>query len=190
MMEFPFRVPICTYDIDDWENVKKEIQLPELTDAHLEQGVEVHTDFFEHDYAGVLPPYADQLFKVAAVPINKFRKSGCLGRRHQMEISAMWFETQVESQKHRVHNHGQYGWSCILYYDFDPNIHTPTTFYAPFHDFLDGNMMSYVPPAKEGSIVFFPSSLHHEALPNRSNVKRTIISFNIKGHIDKTKAVI
>ena len=190
MKEFPFRVPICTYEIEDWEEKKKSIQLPDLADKHLDQGVEVYTDFFEWDHAGVLPPYADQVFKAAAIPINKFKKSGCLGRNHQMEISSMWFESQLDSHKHRVHNHGMYGWSCILYYDFHENIHMPTTFYSPFHDFKDGNLMSYVPRVKEGSIVFFPAALHHESIPNRSPVKRTIISFNVKGHVDKTKAII
>ena len=104
MMEFPFRVPVCTYEIDDWDEVKKSIQLPDPTDDHLSQGVEVYTDFFEWDHAGKLPPYADQVFKAAAVPINKFKKSGCLGRNHQMEISSMWFESQLDSHKHRVHN--------------------------------------------------------------------------------------
>ena len=59
MMEFPFRVPICTYEIEDWEEKKKSIQLPDLADKHLDQGVEVYTDFFEWDHAGTLPPYAD-----------------------------------------------------------------------------------------------------------------------------------
>ena len=109
-MEFPFRVPICTYQIEDWEEAKKSITLPDPTDKHLDQGVEVYTDFFEWDQKGLLPPYADQVFKAAAVPINKFKKSGCLGRNHQMEISSMWFETQLAAHKHRVHNHG-----CLLY---------------------------------------------------------------------------
>ena len=49
MMEFPFRVPICTYQIEDWEEAKKSITLPDPTDKHLDQGVEVYTDFFEWD---------------------------------------------------------------------------------------------------------------------------------------------
>ena len=102
MMEFPFRVPICTYQIEDWEEAKKSITLPDPTDKHLDQGVEVYTDFFEWDQKGLLPPYADQVFKAAAVPINKFKKSGCLGRNHQMEISSMWFESQLDSHKHRA----------------------------------------------------------------------------------------
>ena len=47
---------------EDWEE-KKSIQLPDLADKHLDQGVEVYTDFFEWDHAGKLPPYADQVFK-------------------------------------------------------------------------------------------------------------------------------
>ena len=57
MMEFPFRVPICTYEIEDWEEKKKSIQLPDLADKHLDQGVEVILTFLN----GIMQVYCHHM---------------------------------------------------------------------------------------------------------------------------------
>ena len=36
-------------------------------------------------------------------------------------------------------------------------------------------------------MVIFPSTIMHEASPNRSNKRRTIVSYNLRGHVDKVK---
>ena len=39
-------------------------------------------------------------------------------------------------------------------------------------------------------MIIFPAYINHEALPNPSNKRRTIISFNIQGDIPKTKMLV
>ncbi len=36
-------------------------------------------------------------------------------------------------------------------------------------------------------MVIFPATVMHEAPQNRSDVRRTIVSFNIRGHVDNVK---
>jgi len=48
-------------------------------------------------------------------------------------------------------------------------------------------METFQPNVKEGDMILFPSSLLHEAPLNKSNVRRTIISYNIRGYVDYVK---
>ena len=46
---------------------------------------------------------------------------------------------------------------------------------------------SIQPKVKEGDMILFPSSLLHEAPVNRTDTRRTIISYNIRGYVDYVK---
>lgn len=89
--------------------------------------------------------------------------------------------------KHGVHNHGHSGWSAVLYVEFDPEYHTATKFYSPFNNPWSGRLQTFIPPVNEGDLVIFPATISHEALPNESERLRTIISFNLRGKVDKVK---
>ena len=96
-------------------------------------------------------------------------------------LVAMWHQTTANGQFHGVHNHGPVGITAVLYVDFDPAIHKATTFFAPFHNYINGEVVDYMPDVEEGDVVFFPSYLPHMQEPNFTGVSRTIVSFNIMG---------
>ena len=93
----------------------------------------------------------------------------------------MWYQMTSGGESHQVHTHGATGLSCVWYLEFDPEVHKATTFYAPFHDPLSGDMIQHTPEVQEGDLVVFPSFLMHEQEGNDSDKRRTIISFNIEG---------
>ena len=68
-----------------------------------------------------------------------------------------------------------------MYVDFDPTVHKPTTFYSPFPDYINGEVMEFTPDVKEGDIVFFPSFVHHCQDPSKSETQRVVISMNFAG---------
>ena len=47
--------------------------------------------------------------------------------------------------------------SCILYVEFDPQVHESTAFYQPFPDPWFGTLHKIQPQIEEGDILMFPS---------------------------------
>ena len=80
---------------------------------------------------------------------------------------------------HSVHNHGS-GYSSVLYIEYDPTCHKPTTFVSN----LDKKI--YSPKVNEGEIIFFNSKYDHFCPQNESIKKRIICAFNLKKLIDMT----
>ena len=110
------------------------------------------TDYFKYHQEGKLPPYADKLFDILQPSLKEFDQ---------------------------LHNHGALGYSAIFYAQLEDD-HSPTSFFAPFLDFIEGNVIEYVPEVSEGDIVFFPSCLTHQCRVVQSSTERIIFSFNIR----------
>ena len=71
--------------------------------------------------------------------------------------------------------------SSVCYVDYDPEVHKPTHFYAPYLNFINGSVIDHIPEGiEEGSIIFFPSAIGHCTVPHHSDKTRTILSFNLK----------
>ena len=104
-----------------------------------------------------------------------------------VEFVEMWYQKYYNMVEHKTHCHGFTGWSSIIYVEFDPNIHESTRFFSPFRQPWDCDMETFQPNVKEGDMILFPSSLLHEAPLNKSNTRRTIISYNIRGYVDYVK---
>ena len=94
-------------------------------------------------------------------------------------VGDMWYQQSKRNQRHEVHNHGSTGFSAIWYLEFDPSFHKPTTFTAPFPDALTGNLLQGSPNVREGSLFIFPSFILHEQEESKTDVRRTVVSFNL-----------
>lgn len=177
-----FSVPSAHYSIDNWETNKQIIldALPTRVSEHLDSNGLVYTDFFHQDQAG-LPEYADTVLPIIGPYLTHFSEGACI------EFTDMWFQTALRNQRHPMHNHGGVGWSAVIYVEFDPTVHTSTQFISPFDNPWDGQLQTFSPPMQEGDIIIFPASLKHEALENNSDVRRTIISFNMRGYVTKVR---
>lgn len=146
-----------------------------LNHNHTEHGM--RTDFFHNDKEKIIPAY----YKIVTSALDEYLQEieGNVGFR--LKICSMWYQMTSGGQSHQVHTHGATGLSCVWYLEFDPEVHKATTFYAPFHDPLSGDMIQHTPEVQEGDLVVFPSFLMHEQEGNDSDKRRTIISFNIEG---------
>jgi len=63
-------------------------------------------------------------------------------------------------------------------------------FYSPFTGLSpNGNVETCQLNITEGDMVLFPSSILHDAPLNRSDTRRTVVSYNLRGHVDTVKHV-
>tara|TARA_R100000482_G_scaffold124238_2_gene76408 strand:+ start:959 stop:1543 length:585 start_codon:yes stop_codon:yes gene_type:complete len=178
-----FSVPLVKYHIVNWKENKKRIleSLPKLNQEHLGRDVGLYTDFFEVIKNNNLPTYSNVVIDIIKPYLADFTQQRCV------EFTNMWFQTAFKGNSHGLHNHGHSGWSSVIYVEFNPQFHTSTKFISPFNNPWDGNLVDFMPEVQEGDMIIFPSTLTHESLPNQSEVRRTIVSYNLRGHVDCVK---
>jgi len=174
-----FKIPLLHLEVENW-NDKKKI-LKDLFDISLYKNTEPDeqtTDYFYKVESGNKDKDLETIRSLFSPEIEKFRK--CFSFE-DVEMLVSWFEMSMNGQHHEVHNHGATGYSAVCFIDFDKKYHKPTNFVSPFNDFYKGNTLTFEPPnIHEGSLIFFPSCIHHYAPANHSNIPRMIISFNLK----------
>ena len=179
-----FTVPIVHYPIENWSENKKKIldALPPEDDSQLEpNGTGLYTDFFINGKVKELPSY----FHTVVDVIKPYLKSFMDG--NPVEFVEMWYQKYYNMVEHKTHCHGFTGWSSIIYVEFDPKVHQSTRFFSPFRQPWDCDVEVFQPKVKEGDMILFPSSVLHEAPVNRTDTRRTIISYNIRGYVDYVK---
>tara|TARA_B100001029_G_C14824797_1_gene319683 strand:- start:43 stop:624 length:582 start_codon:yes stop_codon:yes gene_type:complete len=177
-------LPFFCYRVDNWNDKKQSLLdiLPQEEEKYLESDKSLYTDYYENKKSKFLPEYANFFFDLIKSDLILFALNN--GRKYEdLKISNMWWQSSFKTQRHSVHNHGGTGWSCVFYVNFNPKIHLPTKFYTHYSDPWTGTSSEWFPPnIQEGDFIIFPSYLNHESLPNQSDIKRTIISFNILGN--------
>ena len=179
-----FTVPIVHYPIENWSENKKKIldALPPEDDSQLEpNGTGLYTDFFINGKVKELPSY----FHTVVDVIKPYLKSFMDG--NPVEFVEMWYQKYYNMVEHKTHCHGFTGWSSIIYAEFDPKVHESTRFFSPFRQPWDCDVEVFQPKVKEGDMILFPSSVLHEAPVNRTDTRRTIVSYNIRGYVDYVK---
>ena len=179
-----FAVPIVYYPIENWSENKKKIldALPPEDDSQLEpNGSGLYTDFFINGKVKEFPSYFHTVVDVIKPYLKDFMDG------NPVELVEMWYQKYYKNVEHNTHCHGFTGWSSIIYVEFDPKVHESTLFYSPFRQPWDCDVETFQPEVKEGDMILFPSSLLHEAPVNRTNTRRTIISYNIRGYVDYVK---
>jgi len=184
-----FSVPIIHYEIENWEFNKKRIldALPPECPEHADpQDHGLYTDFFLTAAEGVteMPSYSKTVIDIIKPYLADFS-----GER-RIEFTDMWYQKYYKGVQHSYHNHGHSGWSSVIFVEFDPELHEATQFISPFNNIWNGNLEIFQPPVKEGDMILFPSTIAHEAPPNRSDTRRTIVSYNLRGHTDTVKATL
>lgn len=167
-----FTIPFYQSEVINWD-VKKSNLLKIYDQCSMGHG-DQNTDYSIKEKN----PYSTVVNTIFYEDLKKIQN--CLEYPNPLKVDCAWFQSYNESDHHSLHNHG-YGYlSMVCYINYDSNYHKPTTFVAPFYDFMTGNTMQYEPQnIKEGSIIVFPSSLPHFVPPNRSKVERLILSANI-----------
>lgn len=170
-VEQAFGIPVFSHTIENWSEYKDEL----IAMLHTEDGDGHQTDYFKYHQFGELPPYAEKLFEVLKPALDEFNDI----YPHEFTIHNVWGQRYTRGGYHPLHNHGALGYSAIVYASLESD-HQPTSFFAPYIDFIEGDVIEYVPEVKEGDIVFFPSALMHQCKAVQSDSERVVFSFNIK----------
>ena len=187
-----FSVPIIHYEIENWEVNKKRIldALPPECPEECDEGI--FTDFYTNASKGMteLPEYADTIIDIIKPYLVDATQKIEINSLGKLEFIDMWYQKYYRGVSHGPHNHGHGGWSSIIYIEFDPEVHQATQFCSPFNNMWTGELLYFTPPIKEGDMVLFPSIITHEALPNMSDIRRTIVSYNLRGKVYQPKKTI
>jgi hypothetical protein len=171
-----FTVPYLQLEVDQWDIKKKK--LLEVMNSHdMCLDSSVLTSFYdstngktEHQNKIIESIFEDEL--------NHMKKS--FGFKFY-SIQQFWFQEQYKNMYHPIHDHSDrnIGLSSICYIDFDPLEHTAVNFISPFIDSFRLAHTNYSPQVNSGSMLFFPSNILHQTLPNSSDKVRRIISINL-----------
>jgi hypothetical protein len=181
-----FSVPLYKFSISNWKEEKKLI-LEALPEEKL--ATDIYTDFWENSNERKLPSYSDLVLDIVSPAIETLQSTldrgpdgNLLTHQCWMGLDNMWYQTEHRGQKHDLHNHGFIGWSSVLYVNYNPKVHTATKFLSPTGcgAGTGGLIQWYQPDVKEGDFIIFDSNIMHQALPNESDEKRTIISMNFQ----------
>jgi hypothetical protein len=181
-----FQSPILHMSVPNWEEKKpKLLELSKLQNftypsSAPEINHSVNTTFF---YANENHGKKDDLalrLEIANILKDEIEAFEDTFELNFKEIDMAWFQTEEQNMFHGIHNHGYGTFSVVCYLDYNPEVHRPIYFLSPYNNLFTGEVDLYTPPyLDEGSIIFFPSSVNHFTEPNKSKVKRNILSFNI-----------
>ena len=152
-------------------NKQKFIRCDLSTPQNLAYNVSTETDrnFNNKSYVRYLEeflrPELSEFFKEAEVSFHmenawcvRYRKGDCQG----------------------IHNHRAWGFSGVLYLEFDPKIHTSTLFVSPWQDpIVDTAQVNAPQDVKEGTVFIFPSYCLHCVTPSKVSKPRMVISFDL-----------
>lgn len=186
-----FATPLFVFPIDNWNKYRKTI-LNLLPKIEAVNGISTDRSAFGEEK--VLPHYAGVVFDIVEKQLEEFSKSvmDSKGAKDYTEtalgITEMWYRTDTSEAQYTIDNEGTVGWTAILYVDFDREIHYPTHFISPLPKPDNGDIDKFEYPVDEGMLIIFPSTLAHMpgGMDPEENIKRTILSFNIRTSLAKT----
>ena len=183
MIENMFNIPVVKYRCHNW-SYKRQAFLDLLSEQTLTMGEEsVYSDY--GDYKTLTAEHQMGLYDTPDYlnTVRELLKEEMEWFAHDLkaepQIVRAWFERALYKCHHPVHTHGHGGWSAVLFIEYDPTVHTPTVFIAPFDHFITGEPLIYSPTVEEGDIILFPSFIHHYTHPHTSEERRTVLSFNV-----------
>ncbi len=190
-VEIMFSIPLIRYKIENWEHNKKRI-LDALPPEELHKGYNngrndqgMITDYHaQHDHKEELAPYIPVVVNIIKPYLKQFAPD------IPIHFTDIWYQKYYKHDYHMTHNHGGVGWSGIIYVELDADSHDSTYFFPPFGNPFDGANNEYKPKVEEGDMLLFPSSILHESSINRTDKRRTIISYNIAGTLEETRYTI
>ena len=173
-----FEFPSFQYEIDDWEFKKKGI-LKRINQQKFVRQVPGETNVFlmhEGDRATNNKSYIHYLSKLLHSELSDF----CQEAQVTCSMTDAWCVRYQKGDQQIIHNHRGWGFSGVLYVEYDPKVHTPTCFMCPWQNpSNDTTSLVFPQNVKEGTIFIAPSFTHHFVHPNQSRKPRTVISFDL-----------
>ena len=172
-MEEPlFKFPSYLYEVQDWDFKKKGL-LNRINKGEFTRTPPL-TFETDRDTAGKL--YVKYFEDFLNLELSEFCKEAKVSCR----MSDAWCVRYEKGDYQSVHNHRSWGFSGVLYVEYDSKVHTPTRFIQPWQDPRNDTVHMVVPQdIKEGSLFIFPSVCLHHVDPNNTRKRRTVISFDL-----------
>ena len=172
-MKLPlFEYPSFRYKIKDWE-FKKKALLGKMKEENFNRSL---LQTFETDRQKDGKSYIHYLRDLLSPELNEF----CREAEVTCSMTDAWFVRYQKDDQQLVHNHRGWGFSGVIYLEYDPKVHTPTVFIAPWQDpRTDTTNISMPSNVEEGDMIIFPSYTLHFVNPNKSRKRRTILSFHL-----------
>lgn len=167
-----FEYPSYRYQIDDWNFKKRGLV------KRIESQKFLKTDIqnFYTDRKTNNKNYLHYFNNLIEKELEEF----CNECGISCVMTDCWSVKYEKGDYQTVHNHRSTGFSGILYVQYDPKVHTPTHFVAPWQDpRIDTTIISCPENISEGTLLIFPSYTLHYVPPNHSNKIRIITSFDL-----------
>ena len=171
-----FTIPFYQTKLSNWQQKKKELLevYTKYAQPNMVEG-DQNTDFNQSScrYTMWIRGILGDDIQTGVEELNYFN--------HPPTIIGTWFQSYDISHSHGIHNHGLGSLSMVCYVEYDSNHHRPTNFVAPFMNLRNGHVLEWEPDdVNEGTLILFPSALSHYAPPNKSDVRRIILSANLR----------
>ena len=166
-----FDFPSYQYEVDDWEFKKKGL----LNRINKSDFKRTELQNFETDRQTAGKTYVHYLSEFLKDILWEF----CKEAKVTCSMTDAWCVKYQKGDQQTIHNHRGWGFTGVLYVEYDSKVHTPTCFMAPWNDpRTDTTSLAY-PQVKEGVVFITPSFTHHFVHPNTVRKQRTVISFDL-----------
>ena len=167
-----FEFPSYKYEIKDWEFKKKGL-VKRINKSNL---VRKEYQPFETDrQTDMNKSWVLYLQHLIRPELSEF----CKEAEITCSMTDAWCVRYQKGDRQDVHNHRGWGFSGVLYVEFDSEVHTPTTFVCPWQDPKTDSTLLGNPSIREGMIYITPSYVHHFVRPNKTRKQRTVIAFDL-----------
>ena len=182
-----FDIPLFTYEVQNWKSKKIEIMSwLDKTTMSRSSANHFYTDrgynkFYVEDFATLF----DDVFKLFQIEIglptieNAKQVSDRISVRRTMALGDIWFVEYEKGDYQLPHNHRSTGFTGILYVNFNEEKHPLTTVIQPWNGIFDDETKMINVDAEEGTLIIMPSNLLHFSLPNKSDHKKIVLSFDL-----------
>ena len=166
-----FEYPSYKYEVCDWDFKKKSI----LSKLKQQEFRRTELQSFETDRQTNNKSYVSWLSDLLSEELNEF----CQEAQVSCKMTDAWTVRYHKGDYQTVHNHRGWGFSGILYLEYDPKVHQPTTFVAPWQDPRSDTTSLIQPDIREGTIILCPSYTLHFVKPLKVRKHRTILAFDL-----------
>ena len=177
-----FEYPSYQYEVSDWEFKKKGL-LKRINDKNFVR--DFHSSF-EGDRSTNEKTYVRYLSELLNPELSEF----CTEVKVSCTMTDAWTVRYQKGDYQSVHNHRGWGFSGILYVEYDPKVHTPTCFVAPWQNPVsDTTSLAFPSKVKEGTLFIAPSWALHFVHPNQTRKQRTVVVFDLLPELPEHQAI-
>ena len=167
-----FEYPSFQYEVSDWDFKKKGL----LNRIDKSEFIRTELQTFETDRQTCGKSYVKYFEDFLQPELSEF----CQEAEVTCAMTDAWCVKYQKGDHQTIHNHRGWGFSGVLYVEFDPKVHTSTCFMAPWQNpRTDTTILTTPSNIKEGMVFIAPSVTHHFVYPNPSRKQRTVISFDL-----------